>query len=274
MIKLSGGSEVASLINKTEVKELNTVLTMLWDLHIARPSISELFGEDEKGILKNAPANFSWAEYYSYPLKNYPWALIRIIDETGELAAELRTKTKIDEIDQVLDRLDVPEFVDFGNGTVETKYAFIAIWYALLRSLESIQVYGRSLSRLVEDVVQGSDKALFDAVKMDHSILGNPHIQRRIAIAEMKLDKKFFSQLANSIKGRPLKYSPDLWQIRYLLSLTHEIGLLDSLTMEDAYELYCLELKVYSDKGADPAGSLWKFINRWKKDNVKPYYST
>lgn len=263
-----------SLPSEAEIEELKKVTKILWELHTVRPSINNFFSEDPKEFLANAPVKFSWAELYSYPLKNYPWYLIRTIDHTGEIAEQLRSKTSVDELEQALAHIDEPIFVDFGNGVEDTKYQFLAIWYALMRSLESIQVYGRSLSRLVEDVVQGSDKALFDAVRMDHSILGNEHIQRRIALAEMKLDRKFFTQLANSLKGRPLKYSPNLWKIRYLLSLTHELGILDALSMEDAYKLFCLELKVYSDQGTDPAGSLWKFIERWRNENVKPYYST
>ncbi|WP_210397304.1 hypothetical protein [Motiliproteus sediminis] len=256
------------------VKDLKKILNMLWEIHSYRSELTEYFFEDGKGFLDSAPTPFGWAELYSEPLINLIWYLLATIDTDGELIKELKSKASLAEVEAIFESIDDPELVDFGEGVEHTKYLFLCIWIALMRSLESVQVYGRSLNRLMEDVAQGNDKALFDAVKLDHSITANEHVQRRIAIAELKKDQSFFKRLANCTKSRPEKHSPKLYPLRYMLAVTHEIGLLEKLSMEEAYELFCLELKVYDGNGSDPAGSLWQFIGRWKKDNLKPYYST
>ncbi|MCW8887036.1 MAG: hypothetical protein OQK12_17560 [Motiliproteus sp.] len=256
------------------IPDLKLILSMIWELHIHREELTQLFFDDERGFINDAPTPFGWAELYSEPLINLVSYLVLTIDPDGDVTRELKSKTSLSEIKAVFDEIDDPKFADFGSGEEHTKYLFLCIWFALMRSLESIQVYGRSINRLVEDVAHGNDKALFDAVRLDHSVTANEHVYRRIAIAELKQDQKFFKRLANCHKSRPEKSSPKLYPLRYLLAATHEIGLLDQLSIDQAYELFCVELKVYDENGADPAGSLWQFISRWKKENLKPYYST
>lgn len=259
-----------------DVVELKAIVSCLWEVHSHREGLAEAFFTDEKKFLEAAPTPFGWAEFYSLPLISLSLGMQATIDQNGELVAGLKTRSTVTEVQDLLDRIDIEEIdlVDFGEGKEHSKYLFLCFWFALLRSLESIQVYGRSLNRMAEDVANGNEKALFDAVKLDHSFVQNKHAMRLIAIAELKQDKIFFKKLANSFKSRPLKHSPVFYKLRYLLALTHEVGSLDKLSIDEAYELFCVELEAYDFKGADPAGSLWQFIRRWKKDNVKDYYST
>lgn len=244
---------------------------MILSIHQDRSELTAYFINDDAEILVNSPMPFSWANLYSFPIIQLVRMLLKTLEPSDQIHQDLQGKSNIEEVQAVLDKYEGADVVDFGQGKDHTKYMFLAIWFALLRSLESIQVYGRSLNRLMEDVANGSDKALFDAVKLDHSAIGNEHIQRRISIAELQMDKKFFTRLGNVMKQRPTKQSVKLYPVRYVLALLDEIGQLDTLTQEDAYQLFCIDLELYPMKSEDPAGSLWQFIYRWKNDNRNPY---
>lgn len=251
--------------------DLKLLIKIIWEIHTRRSELTELFISDEKGFLESSPTPFGWANLYSYSILDIVFMLLRVLEPGEKIVEEIKEQTSLDELQAVLDKYSDAEIADLGLGKEHSKYLFLAIWIALLRSLESIQVYGRSLNRLMEDIAHGSDKALFDAIKLDHTAIGNEHIQRRIAVAELKQDKKFFTRLANAMKQRPEKRTPALYPLRYILSLLHELGQLEHLSQIEAYELFCNELKLYSDKGEDGERSLWQFIYRWKIENVNPY---
>lgn len=253
------------------ITELKSLISLIWEIHIRRSELTELFINDDKGFIDNSPTPFGWANLYSYSILDIVFMLLHVLEPGEKIVKEIKEQTNLDEVQAVFDKYDNAEIADLGLGKERSQYLFLAIWIALMRSLESIQVYGRSLNRLMSDVANGSDKALYDAIKLDHTAIGNEHIQRRISIAELKQDTKFFSRLGNAMKQRPLKYSPTLYPLRYILALLHEIEQLDHLSQEDAYQLFCVDLELYPIKGEDPGGSLWQFIYRWKLDNTKPY---
>lgn len=253
------------------ISDLRFIIKAIWEIHTNRSELTELLIKDEKGFLDSSPTLFSWANFYSYPILELVFMLLSVLNSGEQIIEEIKQHTNIEDIQAVLDRYSDAEVEDLGLGEEHSQYLFVAIWFALLRSLESIQVYGRSLNLMMQDIANGSDKALFDAVKLDHSVVGHEIAQRRITIAELKQDRKFFTRLSNAIKQRPMKFSPKLYPLRYILSLLHELGQLDQLSQEDAYQLFCIDLELYPIKGEDPAGSLWQFIYRWKKENVNPY---
>lgn len=253
------------------VKELRLVVSSMWEIHTQRNELHQMFFDDEKGILVACPYPFSWSQLYDYRIDQLATMLLVTVDQEGELVTELSKYSSILDLQRVFDSYSDLEPIDLGEGVDKTKYQFLAIWVALMRTLESIQVYGRSFQRMLVDIKNGSDKALFDAVKLDHSLMGHSIIQRRISIAELKQEKKFFAQLANTLKRRPVKYSSKLYPVRYILALLDELGQLDYLTEESAYQLFCVELNIYSYAGDDPSRSLWQFIYRWKKENRNPY---
>lgn len=253
------------------LEDLKLVISILWEIHSKRTELTQAFFEDEKGFLDQCPNPFSWAQLFDYSLDELAAMLLVTLDQDGQLVKELQKHKSLVELQKVFESYTDLEPVDLGEGVEKAQYQFLAIWIGLLRTLESIQVYGRSFQRMLIDVERGSDKALFDMVKLDHAIVGHTTIQRRLAIAELKKDKKFFVQLANALKSRPVKHSPKLYPVRYVLTLLEELGQLDNLTEIDAHRLFCLDLKIYPDTGEDSSRSLWQFIYRWKKENVNPY---
>lgn len=142
----------------------------------------------------------------------------------------------------------------------------LAAFHALLRTCSAISYYGYPLDRYMSAYQQSKDdQILFKMLRIDKSILGHSSVMRRTAIAEAEGDAKFFWGLAKAVTGRPHKKLLQYPGLRYCLVALHDDGGFDRLTENLAYDLFCLDLKVYPEEG-DAGRSLWQFIQRWKKN--------
>ena len=83
----------------------------------------------------------------------------------------------------------------------------------------------------------------------------------------MQNDQDFFNILANAVKGKwkNNKTKTELDPLRVMLHALNETKVLNNLSMDAADKLFIQELEVYSNDGEDPARSLYRFINRWKR---------
>jgi hypothetical protein len=65
----------------------------------------------------------------------------------------------------------------------------LGLVHALLRSLNATMLYGRSLSSLVAEVRNtGDHKPLFDAVRVDPTVLTCPSVVHHMAVATLRQD--------------------------------------------------------------------------------------
>lgn len=65
----------------------------------------------------------------------------------------------------------------------------LGLVYALLPSLHATMLCGRSLSSLVADVRNtGAQQALFDAVRVDPTVLTCPSVVQHMAVATLRQD--------------------------------------------------------------------------------------
>jgi hypothetical protein len=110
--------------------------------------------------------------------------------------------------------------------------------------MKSIMVYQKSLSTLIEEVRQGHEKALFDAVRIDRTMLACPSIIHHISMAELKGDKKFFLHLKSALKGPSRKHMVALEELRYMMQALVETGS-DHLNGENLEQLFVEHLKLY-----------------------------
>lgn len=140
--------------------ELRSLTSLLWEIHTSRQELTELLIKDEKGFLDDSPTPFGWANLYNYSILELVLMLLSVLKVGEQIIEEMKEHTSIEGLQSVLDRYEDAEIDDLGLGEEHSQYLFVAIWFALLRSLESIQVYGRPLNLLLQDVANGSDKAL------------------------------------------------------------------------------------------------------------------
>lgn len=93
-----------------------------------------------------------------------------------------------------------------------------------------------------------------------------PCIADRIALAELEQDKKFFDSLKKSFNGPHKTKQSNYRELRFLLEILDEDETLSSLSMEQLYQLCCVEIDLYPIDGSDPAKSLDQFVRRWKAE--------
>lgn len=121
----------------------------------------------------------------------------------------------------------------------------VALGYSLQRTILSVMLFQRSLSGLVQEVREGdSTDALFNAVRVDRTVMSCPTIADKIASAQMRDDKHFFLRLRNALKGPTQKHWAAYCDLRYSLFVLRELGFA-SLSDAQLESLLVHRLKVY-----------------------------
>lgn len=160
---------------------------------------------------------------------------------------------------------DFSDLVDCPADEIEEKHV-IGLYFSLLRSIECMNIYSKYPHELIVDIRNGNDSAIFKVVQIDRSILSAPTIADRITLAELEQDTKFFESLSKAIQRiKPRMPTEAYSKLRYALYILEQDQVLDSLSIEDKYTLFCEELGLYPIEGEDPAKSLHQFISRWKQ---------
>jgi len=135
---------------------------------------------------------------------------------------------------------------------------------ALSKSIQSVHHYGIPLNNQVQRVKEGSDQALFDAVRIDRSIISNPTIADRITTAELLSETEFFESLKLSLNGPKKNRYKVYGPLRYMLLLLDEAGMLDEMTDVEQYRLLQEELHLYNPTSTPH--TLDTFIRRWREE--------
>jgi hypothetical protein len=126
-----------------------------------------------------------------------------------------------------------------------TNADLISIVLSIQFTLKSLAVYGRSLSALIAEGRSGRDKSFFEAISIDHSVLANPTVASRIALAQLKAEKRFFTHLRRSLKGPSKRQWPGRERLRFLWVLLRNADA-PSMSPADLEHLVVKELGVYS----------------------------
>lgn len=217
----------------------------------------------------------SWYELYEMPYIEH-FAHVTVL--TGQLddvkalvksekpshAAVLKAVHELETIDDAdgpfseEDRLLVP--IVFGWGL------------SLYLTLKSLLVFGQYLNDLVALADRSDkigDKALFNAVKIDPTVIACTNVINRISLAVMQNDKSFFKGLKNAVSGKLTQRENRLYQMqRLVLQVLIEVKA-PKLNQEELYELFVNQLKIAtrdndSDVG-DVANNLRQFAYQFMK---------
>ncbi|MES9868408.1 MAG: hypothetical protein ABW149_01720 [Sedimenticola sp.] len=224
--------------------------------------------DNPTGLQEALKPPFFWSAIYELSFLHQSAALTFL---SGLTEIALDAKAKKDPEQHLLDTIrhdlsSLDEMPDFELPEGFEERHVIGVWYAQIKTIESIWYYGVPLNDLVENIKDGDDTALIKAVKIDRSIVSCPPIADRIARAEMISDEKFFIKLQNALRGKPKKPKDRYGPLRYILMALDQDGVLDQLSINERYTLFCEELGLYPHNTADPARSLHQFIQRWKSE--------
>lgn len=256
-------------------------LSSLKKLRALFPKILKM-GEEARALVKAnrdkvegmLPPDFSWAELYELNIKEMNILALAAMGFLDKLVQAAHAGLELNQFlleEAICSSQDEDEEVEWsgGHGGLFTKADVFAVQHANQTAMRCLGIYGHYLNDFVGMVRKGgdgSDDAFFMAVTIDRTVLTCPTFAARLARAEFFDEKRFFLHLRKAIKGKPHDNLLIHQDLRFMLQVLHESNTLASLTLSEADVLFIKELKIYTDQGEEPARSLMRFIQRWKRD--------
>lgn len=222
---------------KQLVKELPVVRNQMQELpelirSTPKERIAELLDKD-----------FYWAEVYELPFHHQIALLFFALGRANKLKEIAQAP---DPQQAALDWMDTDDIDDWngGEGGVFEKKNVIGLTVAMHRNILCIMLFHRTLDKLVEEVRAGNDDSLFQAVRIDRSIVACPTFADRIARAELGNEKMFFLHLRSSLKGPSKKHWEMYKDLRYAIYMLRELGF-DKMSDMQLEDLLVHKLKLY-----------------------------
>lgn len=208
--------------NLEQLQELSKFVNETRDLE---PMLENVFREVEPQKFKEILGDdFSWFHFYEMPLIEHATWGVLMLDWKDELALAAKSEDPQKAFFDFLKQRDPDREWNGGyKGYFETADLF-AFGISIFRTIKSVMLYQKSLSTLIEEVRQGKDKSLFDAVRIDRTSMFCTSVKHRISIAEMQGDKKFFLHLKAALKGPSRKHWVSLEALRYMMNALVESG--------------------------------------------------
>lgn len=236
--------------------------------------------ENNERIFDKHNDSFSWCHLYELPIRehvnfNFPGLLQeeQVIDwrkQVAESPGKIHALQSINEqINGYFDARANPSKED-----IEALRPFLptvcAYFYSVQYSLFCILYHGCFLNELIERVREGNDKALFDAIRIDPTVIGCQSIIDRISKARRLQDTNFLDELRKTESGVSAKLKQANFQkMRLILKILSEAGA-TRLSNEQLYELFVEELDLYTanSAGGGVEKSLRKFADTYMKKNA------
>ena len=191
--------------------------------------------------------HYSWGTIYELPFLEQMALLFVLIG----LHVPLREAAQSGDPQEVVlgwseDDSSLDAWFDANEQQIEKKYL---LWLAIVlqRNILAIMLYHKSMGALVEQVRQGDDSALFNAVRVDRSVLLAAPCADRLSKAEMLNDKDFIRHLRSAIRGPTKKHMEAIQDLRYSIVALRECGF-DRFSDADLETLF-IRTRLYPNSG-------------------------
>lgn len=241
----------------------------------------QLLANKQRKFLGNDAAPVSWCHLYELSLMEHITAVFaaehlphaeisgwlgKIAATPGQLSALPATAKQVDEYFESRKDLNREQAEELQKSIAQILGKSFSLYY----SLKCVMYHGCWLNELIDRVRTGDDKALFDAVRIDLTVVGCKSVTERISKAAFCKDVIFFAKLKAAINGKLAKREQANFQkMRLVMEVLHEAG---ATRLSDAYLhlLFVEELKLYSGnaKGGGNAKALRKFADTYMKKNA------
>lgn len=237
-------------------------------------------------LLNEDTEPFAWCYFYELPFRQHMTQAIaaiiqgydglinaeqvtdwykQVADTPGQVGALPGVYRQIDQ------HLDATELSDEDAEKLLPNIAgFFGLGLSMHNTLRSVLYHGCFLNELVERIRAGDDKALFDAVRIDPTVIGCISVSFRISKAALLQDNSFFAKLKAAINGKMTKREQANFQkMRLVFEVLHEAGV-SRLTDSQLQQLFVEELGLYASnaKGGGNAKALRKFADTYMKKNA------
>lgn len=236
--------------------------------------------EDKDKLLGDDAAKFSWCHLYELPIQQHlaiaMSSLLQDDQVQGWFKQIAASPNQIAVLPEIVGQVNAhfDEMEAFSKEEVEELRPILAGFFALngsiFNSLRCVLYHGCFLNDLIDRVRSDDDKSpksLFDAVRIDPTVIGCKPVIERISKATLLRDNRFFARLKAAITGKMGKREQANFQkMRLVLEVLHEAGA-SSLSDDQLHQLFVKELKLYSgnEKGGGNAKALRKFADTYMK---------
>lgn len=230
---------------KLTATQFKNLISKLPEIRRQQSELTDLVRSTPKGRLEEILSNdFAWASLYEMTLVEHLTLLMLALDKVDFLHYAARAPDPQQTFMDEFDAGDDEEWTGGWKGMFEKKH-LVGLVFALQRTILSIMMYHRTLHDLVDAVRQSNDDdALFDAVRLDRSIVACEPVADRISKAELMHEKHFFIRLRNALKGPSQKHWQAYQDLRYALYVLRDLGF-DKLSDDQLENLLVHQLKVY-----------------------------
>ena len=189
----------------------------------------------------------------------------QIADTPGQIAALPGITRQIEHHFDVAEpsEEDINRFLPSIAGT-------FGLGVSMHNALRCVLFHGCFLNELIERIRTGDDKALFDAVRIDTTVIGCLSVSCRISKAALLKDNRFFAKLKAAINGKMAKREQANFQkMRLVFEVLHEAGA-SRLSDAQLQQLFVEELNLYASnaKGGGNAKALRKFADIYMKKSA------
>ena len=214
--------------------------------------------------------------------KIYPWSGFYLLSHSLIVGGVFETMGLLERIQEaaqsenkIEDQLKICQDAMEDKYAFETQYRlnslndeelgfFLAMFFAMLGNIEGLKMYSQTVSDLVK-LAENNDEALFKAVSVDRSVVGNPIISKRIGSAHICGDESFMDKLVKAIKRTKPRREHKLDDVRYMVEVFDEIEGVGSVTHKALAELMINKLRIYPEKEGGDAGEAFKKMIQKRK---------
>lgn len=235
-------------------------------------------------LFKESP---SWYEFYFVP----PLELLKRIFELKSVQESLReldpvadplekfqmllidNRTKGREVATIWKELsehDRPIVFNLGNSEIAETVAEIVTFKALAAEIRARSFHGQGMHSFIVAGQRGNDLGYLRAVEIDPTVQWHPALVDRVSREDVAGRREFARKLRKAAESGPSqRIDKDLHQLRYMLGIFEELGMLKELSDAERYELFCIQLGLYPNTGENPKAAVCTFIKRWRRSRVR-----
>ncbi len=266
--------------------DLRTFLEFWPSFSAEADEVQQMLIEEKDKFFGKETEFFAWCHLYEFPIKQHlvlanagmlqgydkflkeehlaGWYQ-QVVDTPGQIAA---LPSLYRQVDHHFDAIE-PSKEDI-EAVLPTLAATLGLSLSMYNTLRCVLFHGCFLNELIERVRAGDDKALFDAIRIDSTVVGCMSVSNRISKAALLKDNRFFAKLKAAINGKLAKREQANFQkMRLVFEVLHEAGA-SRLNDSQLQQLFVEELDLYSSnaKGGGNAKALRKFADTYMKKSA------
>lgn len=218
--------------------------------------------EGYERVCQSIRATGGWGHLYGLPVSEVLFLAFSVFGLLDEVKAWPTSPDPHGAVLQFISHYEPPDIAVDELDELELGL-FLNLIFVMRGNLDALFQYGVMLNRLVAEVTEGDDDALFKAVRIDALSMVSGPIASRIAIAHLSGDRGFFDTLSKAITHtKPIRPKPELDDMRLVLTLLEEAKGLDTFSDDDLYHLLVENMELYPESGKDPLAGLKAHIRK------------